>query len=94
MTASAALHGRHPEGVSVTPDNKKVYVANKHDNTISIIDTTTNKVKIIDSGGLSPASFGQFIGNYSIGNKITPTKTTPNINNPSQIPIIKYLLRN
>ena len=68
---------RHPVGVSVTPDNKKVYVANQHANTISIIDTTTNKViNTVRPGGLSPISFGQFIGNYPIGNEMTPTKTT------------------
>lgn len=36
--------GNIPEGIAITPNNQKVYVTNALDNTISVIDTRTNKV--------------------------------------------------
>ena len=36
--------GESPYGIAVTPDGKKVYVANEDSNTISVINTKTNKV--------------------------------------------------
>jgi YVTN family beta-propeller protein len=41
--------------VAVTPDGKHVYVTNVGDNTVSVIDTETNKVKTIQMGK-SPAA--------------------------------------
>jgi len=36
--------GNGPFGAAVTPDGKKVYVANSDDGTVSVINTTTNTV--------------------------------------------------
>ena len=36
--------GKEPFGVAITPDNKKVYITNLGDQTLSAIDTATNKV--------------------------------------------------
>ncbi|QAA35322.1 YVTN family beta-propeller repeat-containing protein [Clostridium manihotivorum] len=36
--------GKGAHGVVVTPDNKYVYVTNMYDNTVSVIDNSTNKV--------------------------------------------------
>jgi S-layer protein (TIGR01567 family) len=52
-----------PQGVAVTPDGKKVYVANQNDNNISVIDTDTNKVTATIPVGSYPIAFGQFIEN-------------------------------
>jgi len=48
-------------GVSVTPDNSKVYVANSADNSVSVIDTATNAVVSTIPVGNSPVAFGVFI---------------------------------
>jgi YVTN family beta-propeller protein len=49
VTTTVAV-GIHPTGVAVTPDGKKVYVANhnSYKGTVSVIDTTTHKVTTID----------------------------------------------
>ena len=39
------LVGESPYGVAVTPDGKNVYVTNEDSNTVSVINTKTNKVK-------------------------------------------------
>ena len=36
--------GKDPEGIAYDPGNKRIYVTNNADNTVSVIDTTTNKV--------------------------------------------------
>ncbi|HEV2881055.1 MAG TPA: hypothetical protein VGX24_07230 [Pyrinomonadaceae bacterium] len=36
--------GKTPEGIGISPDGREVWAANRADGTISIIDTTTNKV--------------------------------------------------
>jgi YVTN family beta-propeller protein len=67
--------GSIPLGIAVSPDGKRVYVANYEDNTISVIDTATNNVTENVSVGIGPS--GIAIGNVicsSIGN-ITETKT-------------------
>lgn len=43
MTATI-LVGNLPEGVAVSPDGRKAYVANKADGTVSMINTVTNQV--------------------------------------------------
>jgi len=44
--------GRNPRGVLLSPDAKRLYVANRLDDNISVIDTTTEKVTaLIDLGG-------------------------------------------
>lgn len=42
--------GSTPFGVAVTPDGRHVYVANSGDNTVSVIDTATNKVATVQVG--------------------------------------------
>ncbi|HZH29232.1 MAG TPA: beta-propeller fold lactonase family protein [Pyrinomonadaceae bacterium] len=36
--------GKTPEGIGISPDGREVWAANRADGTISVIDTTTNKV--------------------------------------------------
>jgi len=44
--------GHNPRGVALSPDGKKLYVANRLDDTISVIDTTTERVvSTLDLGG-------------------------------------------
>lgn len=44
--------GHNPRGVVLSPDGKRLYVANRLDDTISVIDTTSDKlVSTIDLGG-------------------------------------------
>ena len=44
--------GHNPRGVAVSPDGKRLYVANRLDDTLSVIDTSTEKVtSTIDLGG-------------------------------------------
>jgi len=44
--------GRNPRGVALSPDGKRLYVANRLDDTLSVIDTETQKlISTIDLGG-------------------------------------------
>lgn len=44
--------GHNPRGVALSPDGKKLYVSNRLDDTISVIDTTTDQViSTVDLGG-------------------------------------------
>jgi len=44
--------GRNPRGLTLSPDGKRLYVANRLDDNISVIDTSTEKVvSTIDLGG-------------------------------------------
>jgi YVTN family beta-propeller protein len=44
--------GHNPRGVALSPDGKRLYVANRLDDNIAVIDTTTGKVvSTIDLGG-------------------------------------------
>jgi YVTN family beta-propeller protein len=36
--------GKTPEGIGISPDGREVWAANRDDGTVSVIDTTTNKV--------------------------------------------------
>ena len=51
-TVTATVNvGRSPAGVAVTPDGRKVYVANRLDaGTVSVIDTATNTVTDMYAG--------------------------------------------
>ena len=44
VTTATIPVGNLPEGVAVSPDGRKVYVANKMDGTVSMINTVTNQV--------------------------------------------------
>lgn len=51
VTARIAV-GKNPRGVAMSTDGKRLYVANRMDDTLSVIDTTGNKsVKTIGLGG-------------------------------------------
>jgi YVTN family beta-propeller protein len=53
-TSSYIIVGKRPSGVASTPDGKKVFVTNTDDNTVSVIDTTTNKVTATVNVGINP----------------------------------------
>ena len=53
--APAGISVRHqPEGIAVTPDGAKIYVANNLDNSVSVIDAATNVVTTTTAVGLAP----------------------------------------
>jgi len=54
--------GNSPEGVSVTPDGSRVYVANSFSGSVSVIDAATNTVGGTITTGGAPFAFGNFIG--------------------------------
>jgi YVTN family beta-propeller protein len=47
--------GNNPTGVAVTPDGKLVYITNSDDNTVSVIDTATNRVAATLAVGAGPS---------------------------------------
>lgn len=51
----------HPEGIAATKDGKTLYVANWGDNTLSVIDAQTLKVKAKIAVPDGPRAFGDFI---------------------------------
>ena len=54
-TVSATITvGSDPNGVSVSPDGSKVYVANEGANTVSVINTATNTVTATITVGTNP----------------------------------------
>ena len=55
--------GRAPGGIEVTPDGTKVYVVNYASHTVSVIDTTTNRVTDTVKVGKYPTrvAIGPFI---------------------------------
>jgi YVTN family beta-propeller protein len=59
---------RTPYGVSVSPDNRRVYVANTASNTVSVVggwNAPANQVNQVIAEipiGLGPWAFGQFVG--------------------------------
>jgi YVTN family beta-propeller protein len=61
--------GRNPRGMTLSPDGRKLYVANRLDDTIGVIDTTTNRVmSTIDLGGpreVTPLRRGEQIFNHT-----------------------------
>jgi YVTN family beta-propeller protein len=61
--------GNNLDGVAVTPDGSRVYIANQSSNNVSVIDTTTNTVTTTVPVGSDPFAFGVFIQQ--------PAKPTP-----------------
>jgi YVTN family beta-propeller protein len=61
VTARIAV-GSRPEGVAVTPDGSKVYVANEGSGSVSVIATASNTVTATIAVGSGPVAFGVFIG--------------------------------
>ena len=91
-TVSATIPvGNQPEGISVSPDGTKVYVANESSssNTVSVINTATNTVSATIPVGSNPIAFGNFISSYTtvlaslciepVSIAIYPNPTTNNI---------------
>jgi YVTN family beta-propeller protein len=46
--------GNAPNSVAISPDNKWVYVSNRDDDTVSVINTSSNTVEATVSVGSSP----------------------------------------
>jgi YVTN family beta-propeller protein len=65
-----------PFGLAITSDGSKVYVANKFGNTVSVIDTVTNKVvgSPIPVGNV-PLAFGKFIQPFIAFSAFAPDLT-------------------
>ncbi len=78
--------GNRPYGVAVTPDGKKIYVANNDDDNISVIEADTNMVTATVRVGSGPIAFGQFIGKTA---HIKFKKANTNL-----VPIYKINLQN
>ena len=66
--------GRKPTAVAVTPDWREVYIASDGDNTVSVLDTATNKVTATVNVGSEPS--GVEIGKY--GSKVYVRNTGDN----------------
>ena len=45
--------GRAPKGLALSPDGKRLYVANRMDDSISVVDTAARRVTSTISSGLS-----------------------------------------
>jgi len=70
--------GRNPKGLALSPDGARLYVANRLDDTISVIDTATRKVmRTIELGGpaeLTPQRRGErlfFDGSFAFHNGLS-----------------------
>ena len=55
LLGSAALGGRGPEWLTISPDDKTVYVANAHTNDVSVVDIQSMKEIARVPVGFSPA---------------------------------------
>lgn len=53
-TSGGISVGKRPEGIAVTPDGARIYVANNLDNSVSVIDAGTNIVTTTTAVGLAP----------------------------------------
>ena len=69
--------GQFPQGVAVTPDGARVYVANQGDGTVSVIETASNIVTATVTVGLGPEGIAVtpdgahvYVGNF-LGNTVS-----------------------
>jgi len=46
--------GKNPEGIDMSPDDREVWVAHRGDGQLSIVDTSTDKVKEVINAGRGP----------------------------------------
>lgn len=63
--------GSHPIGVSVSPDGSKLYAVNAFENTVSVINTTSNTISNTIVVGETPNVFGNFISSFAQSLSIT-----------------------
>jgi len=73
-------------GLSCSPDGSKLYVENAENNTVAVINTTTNEIINTISVGIGPNSSGNFV-TAGIGCNIYPITYTITVNptNPGSI---------
>lgn len=60
-TVASITVGLHPQGLSVTPDGRHLYVANQYDDAVSIVDIATRAVIASIDVADGPVSLGAFI---------------------------------
>jgi len=77
--------GNQADGVAVSPDGTKAYVANRATNTISVINTTTDKVTATIPVGMSPSDLAVspdgtkvYTTNFN-DNRVSVINTTTNV---------------
>ncbi|MEV0946119.1 YncE family protein, partial [Rhodococcus sp. NPDC049939] len=78
--------GAYPTGVAITPDGTRAYVTNLFDNTVSVIDTTTNTVTdTIDLGrhrayevAITPDGTRAYVTNHGEYGKVSVIDTATN----------------
>jgi len=69
LTQTPVTVGFVPTGISLTPDDAFLYVANQGNDNVSVIDTSSNTVVDTIPVGDSPIALGDFIGpDYICGN--------------------------
>ncbi len=75
--------GTKPFGVAVTADGARVYVTNRGNNTVSVIETADNELISAINIGETPMSLGQFIASISVPE--APSDLTTTTESDSQI---------
>lgn len=74
--------GSVPIGLALTSDGKTAYIANRGDDTVSIVDTATQTVKAVVPVGNQPYSFGKFVQaqRYAFSGFFQPVDNLPTVN--------------
>ena len=67
--------GAGPMGAAVNPEDDRIYVANYHDDTISVIDSVTHEIitTIAVSDGPQSIAVNTSTNRIYVGNGLTPT---------------------
>ncbi|MCI0414918.1 YncE family protein [bacterium] len=79
--------GNGPDGVGISQDNKKIFVTNTKDGTISVLDLNTKKGKLISTGGKPELIHSNedhsllYISNFALGKIHIVSTETDNIIN-------------